>query len=386
MREDIVEQAFDKAKSLILPSQENNYKSRFLQSNFLLYCVVLLLALKIVAVLITINIPHNIFFADITKSTLENFVNQTRQSVGLLPLTESDKLDQAAQLKADNMVQNQYFDHTSPSGITPWAWFLKAGYVYKYAGENLAIGFYESEEVYDAWLNSPSHKANIVNPNYTEVGTAILKGFGPNNSIVVVQEFGSPAPIKIVTAKNNNSATVITRAKTTPTPVASKPAATTKTQTTSTKTTDTQIVNNQATDTQTKNTQTTNTQTSNTQTTSTQPASVQNSVTSGGEKVLSQSTESQNSIAPSAGNGLSSLPAKVINSVLYDYNGLLQNVTYGISLVVMGILLTLIFFNFNTNFKKQLVFRAVLIIAILSMTALINKEIVVSLIPHQIII
>jgi uncharacterized protein YkwD len=376
MKEDTVEYVFDKAKQLILPSEENNFKSRFLQSNILLYCVVLLLALKIVAVLITINIPQNVFFADITKSTLENFVNQTRQSVGLLPLTESEKLDQAAQLKADNMVQNQYFDHTSPSGITPWAWFLKAGYVYKYAGENLAIGFYESQEVYDAWLNSPSHKANIVNPNYTEVGTAILSGFGPNNSIVVVQEFGSPAPAKIVTTKTSSLKTVVTQATTNLTPTTSKPVATTKTQTTNTKTTDTQTINNVP----------SNTQTSNTQTTSTPPAGVQNSADSAGEKVLSQSTESQNSIVPSTGNGLSGVPAKVVNSVLYNYNGLLQDVTYGVSLVVIGIVLTLIFFSMNITFRKQLVFRAVLIVAMLSVTALINKELIVSLIPHQIII
>ena len=124
-----------------MPSESNNYKSRFLQSNILLYCVVLLLALKIVTILVSINFPQNIFFADITKSALENFVNQTRQSAGLQPLSENEKLDQAAQLKAENMVQDQYFNHTSPSGVTPWFWFLQAGYNYKYAGENLAIGF-----------------------------------------------------------------------------------------------------------------------------------------------------------------------------------------------------------------------------------------------------
>jgi len=386
LKEDTVEYVFDKIKHLILPSESNNYKSKFLQSDILLYCVVLLLFLKITAVLVSINIPQNVFFADITKSTLENFVNQTRQSIGLQPLTESQKLDQAAQLKADNMQQDQYFDHVSPTGITPWAWFVKAGYVYKYAGENLAIGFYDSQEVYDAWLNSPSHKANITNPNYTEVGTAVLKGFGPNNAIVVVQEFASPAPVRVVTAKKDNSTIAATQVKAKPTPAASKPVATTKTQTTSTKTTDTQTTSNSATDTQTNNTQTTNTQTSNTQTTGTQAASVQNSANSTGEKVLSQSTESQNSIVASTGGGANSVPAKILNSVLYNYNELLQNITYGVSLVVIGIILTLIFFNMNTTFKKQLVFRAVLIIAILSVTALVNKELVVSLIPHQVII
>ena len=204
VKEDIIEHVFERIKRLILPSESNDYKSRFLQSNILLYFVVLLLALKIVATLISINFPQNIFFADVTKSALENFTNQTRQSDGLKTLTENQKLDQAAELKAENMVQDKYFDHTSPTGVTPWFWFLKAGYNYKYAGENLAIGFYDSKEVYDAWLNSPSHKTNITNPNYTEVGTAVLSGFGQNNTIVVVQEFGSQLPVKPVVVKNNN--------------------------------------------------------------------------------------------------------------------------------------------------------------------------------------
>lgn len=337
-KEDTIEYIFEKIKHLILPSESNNYKSRFLQSNILLYCVVLLLTLKIIAILVSINIPQNIFFADITKSALENFVNQTRESVGLQPLSENEKLDQAAQLKAENMLQDQYFDHTSPSGISPWFWFLQAGYSYKYAGENLAIGFYDSKEVYDAWLNSPSHKANILDPNYKEIGTYILDGFGQNNTIVVVQEFGSQLPVK-TTAINNN-----------PKPVAVQPAA------------NTTIKNVEP----------------------APAANAQNANTN--EKVLSQATESQNSIEPANKTSANNLPSKIMNSILYNYDGLLRDITYGVSLVVIGILLTLIFLNFNINFKKELVLRTILIVAILSVSALLNREIIVSLIPHQILI
>jgi len=351
LEEEIIERFFEKIKSLIMPSESNNYKSRFLQSSILLYCVVLLLALKIGAIFISINIPQNIFFADITKSALENFVNQTRQSLGLQTLSNNAKLDQAAQLKAEDMVQDNYFNHTSPSGITPWAWFLQAGYKYKYAGENLAIGFFDSQEVYSAWLNSPSHKANIVNPNYIEVGTAVLTGFGQGNTVVVVQEFGSQLPAKQTIVQSKTNSAVKTN----------QPTQTTNTQTN--------------TQTQTTNTQTTNTQTTDTQT-----------QTTPSEQVLSQTTGVQNSIVPAAGSGKSSLPSKVLNSVMYNYDGILQNIIYGVSLVVMGILLTLIFFNFNISFKKQFVFRAVLIIALLSVATLLNKETIIALIPHQILI
>ena len=329
-KEDSVELFFDKLKLLIIPSESNNFKSRLIQSKTLFYCVALLLVLKIAAVLFSINLPPNIFFADITKSVLQTSLNQTRQSLGLNPLAENQKLNAAAQLKAENMVQNQYFNHVSPTGVTPWFWFLKAGYQYKYAGENLAIGFYDSEEVFNAWLNSPSHKANILNPNYTEVGTAVLGGFGQANTIVVVQEFGSRLPTKQPLTKTENTKPVAVQPKTAP--VNSAPA--TETQ----------------------------------------------------GKVLSQSTESISSLAAPSDNVASNFPSKILNSALYNYGDILQKAIYGVSLLVIGILITLIFFNFNITFRKDLVFRAVLIVAVLSIATLINKDMILAFIPHQILI
>ncbi len=356
LKEDLIEHFFDKIKSLILPSENNNYKLKFLQSRFLLYCAVLLLTLKFITTLISINVPANIFFADITKLALENSVNQTRQSVGLAPLAENTKLDQAAAAKAKNMVQDDYFNHTSPTGVTPWFWFLQAGYNYKYAGENLAVGFYDSQEVYNAWLNSPSHKANIVNPNYTEVGTAILNGFGGGNTIVVVQEFGSQLPGKTTTVKTNATKPIIS---------------------TNTKPASTQVVSKPTTSKQVASTPAANTQTTTT------PQVVNNN---NNGQVLSQSTQASTAIVASNGTSSNSLFSKVMSSALYNSDIWLQDVIYGLSLIVIGILLTLIFFNFNINFRKQLIFRAVLIVGLLSVATLLNKEIILSLIPHQIFI
>jgi len=325
--------------------------ARILKSNILLYCVVLVLALKIVIVLVPINLPYNIFFADITKSSLETFINQTRQTMGLQPLVENEKLNQAAALKAQNMVQENYFNHTSPSGIMPWFWFKQAGYNYKYAGENLAVGFYESEEVYDAWLNSPSHKENIVNPNYTEVGTAVLKGFGSGNAVVVVQEFGSQLPVKTATSSNASPKPAVTQTQ--PKTQAQPQVATETTE---------PVV------------------TANTQT----PAVTQEQPV--GEKVLSQTTESPVSFGQALGTGVNDLRSRILNFVIYSYDNLLQGIVYGISLIVIGILLSLIFFNFKVTFKKQLVFRAVLIVVLLSAATLLNKDIIILFIPHQVII
>ena len=338
VKEDIVEYFFDRIKYFTLPSKNNKYKSRFLESNTLLYCVVLLVVLKVITVFVSFNIPNNIFFADITKIALENFVNQTRQSYGLQPLAESQKLDQAAQLKAENMVVNDYFAHTSPQGITPWYWFTHVEYNYKYAGENLAVGFFDSEEVYNAWLNSPSHKSNIINPNYKEVGTAVLTGYGENNAIVVVQEFGSQRVVSQTVTKNDNLTPVIGQQEKTAVINVDEPAT---------------------------------------------PVSANNNNTN--EKVLSQSTESESALE-SDNIGSSNIYSKIMNSILYSYGGLVQDVIYGTSLVVTGILVTMIFFSAKFDFRKKLVFRSVLIIVLLSLATVLNKNFLIAIIPHQITI
>jgi len=189
-----------KLKILFIPCQENNFKPRFLESDVLLYCVIALVILKIVAVSFFVYLPRTVFFADVTKTALIELTNQERGELGLGLLKENQKLDQAAYQKAMDMLNNDYFSHFSPSGISPWYWFKQAGYTYKIAGENLAIGFIDSEEVFNAWVNSPTHKANLVNEKFNEIGMAVLQGnFNGSQTTVVVQLFGSPytvAPVQ----------------------------------------------------------------------------------------------------------------------------------------------------------------------------------------------
>ncbi|GAH47620.1 unnamed protein product, partial [marine sediment metagenome] len=76
------------------------------------------------------------------------------ESLGLSALRENPQLSKAALLKAQDMLENDYFAHRSPEGITGWYWIKKAGYNYQRAGENLAIAFLDSEEVHKAWNDS----------------------------------------------------------------------------------------------------------------------------------------------------------------------------------------------------------------------------------------
>jgi hypothetical protein len=101
-------------------------------------------------------------------------------------------LSAAALAKANNMFEMQYWDHFGPNGETPWQFISAAGYTYYYAGENLAKGFTTSEGVHQAWMASPSHRENILSPNYKDIGVAILSGtLNGKNVTLVVQMFGS---------------------------------------------------------------------------------------------------------------------------------------------------------------------------------------------------
>jgi hypothetical protein len=112
----------------------------------------------------------------------------------LLSLKVNPVLERAAQLKADDMAAKGYFAHNSPEGLTPWHWFKAAGYNFVYAGENLAVRFYDSVDVVRAWMDSPGHRANILNSHFTEIGIGIAEGtFEGRPTVFVVQMFGSPA-------------------------------------------------------------------------------------------------------------------------------------------------------------------------------------------------
>lgn len=208
--EDIFDLLCDKLGLWLVPTEKNNYSPKFLNSKILLYAVVLVLVLKIIFVSVSLNFPKNIFFADVSQTELMKMVNDERRAVGLNALNENAKLDQAAMLKARDMIKNGYFAHQSPSGVSPWFWFAKTGYNYKYAGENLAIGFAESSDVYNAWFDSDSHRENFMSANYTEVGTAVLTGnFNGSTAIVVVQLFGKQKqPVVTLTTKPKAPAVV----------------------------------------------------------------------------------------------------------------------------------------------------------------------------------
>jgi uncharacterized protein YkwD len=123
-----------------------------------------------------------------------DLTNDERVDNAAPELRRNSVLDTAAAAKAQHMADNEYFAHFAPDGTTPWKFFSDEGYVYAHAGENLAIHFTDSSEVVDAWMLSPAHRKNIVDPKFREIGVGTARGtFDGYDTVYVVQLFGTPA-------------------------------------------------------------------------------------------------------------------------------------------------------------------------------------------------
>lgn len=113
---------------------------------------------------------------NVTAAGLLTSTNDHRSESGVQPLKINNQLSQAAEQKAKDILANQYWDHISPSGVEPWDWIQQTGYSYEIAGENLAKNFTTSNGTVAAWMDSPSHRENMLNPEYNEVGFASVNG------------------------------------------------------------------------------------------------------------------------------------------------------------------------------------------------------------------
>jgi uncharacterized protein YkwD len=126
------------------------------------------------------------------EQTLIELTNQERVKQGIHRLTYNPQLQAAAEAKAKDMLDRDYFDHIAPGGKTPWNFIDQTGYSYTKAGENLAIDFKNVAGPIPAWMDSPTHRANILKAEYKEIGIARMKGeFQGRETVVVVQMFGA---------------------------------------------------------------------------------------------------------------------------------------------------------------------------------------------------
>jgi hypothetical protein len=188
----------------VIPHHRNDYHPHLLGHRTLALFSLLLIVVKGVAIvsLVAFNNPATTYASAITPDNIISLANQSRAEFGLKALTFNSQLAQAAQTKANDMLARQYFAHNTPDGRKPWDFIRDAGYQYLMAGENLAVDFTDADAVEQAWMNSPGHRANILNKNFEEIGIGISQGqFEGHNSIFVVQMFGTPAVQPVAVAQ-----------------------------------------------------------------------------------------------------------------------------------------------------------------------------------------
>lgn len=180
-------------KNHFIPHARNNYKPHSVRREALLTTLVFGVFIVVMTFIGTHSVPQSSLLAQVQASLLTELTNDNRSENNAPLLTVNPLLEQAARLKARDMVEHEYFAHVSPDGTDPWHWFNQVGYQYTFAGENLASDFYETDEVLEAWMDSPLHRKNILNPKYTEIGIAVETGRYKGRKVAfVVQMFGSP--------------------------------------------------------------------------------------------------------------------------------------------------------------------------------------------------
>src|SRR3989338_5981293 len=176
------------------PHESNNYKARTLHTSAIVFYITLLLVFQLIPVFIKFTQPNVLGYAtNITLNSVLDLVNRERTKNNLAPLSLSPQLTTAATQKAADMFTKNYWAHISPTGVSPWQFISSSGYSYIYAGENLAKSFNTSEEDVKAWMNSSTHKANILKPEYKDIGISVMNGLlNGEETTLVVEEFGTP--------------------------------------------------------------------------------------------------------------------------------------------------------------------------------------------------
>ncbi|MEO6536670.1 MAG: CAP domain-containing protein [Candidatus Paceibacterota bacterium] len=214
------------------PGIRNGYKPHFFGVRSLSIVVIgvaLLQTAYFVQTKLVFNHTH--FLASVLPGVLTGLTNDDRVAANLGTLTNDPALTQAAQLAANDMAANGYFAHVSPDGKNPWYWLKQVGYQYSFSGQNLAVDFTDSQDVEQAWLNSPTHRANIMKAQYTNIGIAVANGQYEGKPVTfVVQYFATPsaeaAAVKTVAATVQAPAIHVSIANLAPKKPSAEPATT----------------------------------------------------------------------------------------------------------------------------------------------------------------
>ena len=157
------------------------------------------------------NRQHGVlaYASEMSSQQLLNATNAQRSSNDKKALTINPKLTSAAQAKAKDMATRNYWSHTTPDGKAPWSFVESSGYSYQKAGENLAYGFATSNDTVTGWMNSQTHRDNLLDASFSEVGFGFVDAESYNNSgreTIVVAMYGAPQGAATVTGNTDDTA------------------------------------------------------------------------------------------------------------------------------------------------------------------------------------
>lgn len=183
----------DFLRHLFVPHHTNNQRARLLHPTGISFLIGIYVFFQLALGWASYSYPQILGYASVIKTEeIINLTNKMRQENGLAPVQLDSKLTAAAAQKASDMMARDYWAHVSPVGTQPWYFITEAGYSYRYAGENLARDFSDSNSIVKAWIASPTHRENLLNPRYQDMGLAIVDGkLGGRETTLVVQMFGT---------------------------------------------------------------------------------------------------------------------------------------------------------------------------------------------------
>lgn len=183
----------EKLRYLFLPSEENNHRSKALSISSLSFYITIVVFFQIGINILSFINPNILGYAtNISVDEIVRMTNSKRAENGLKTLNLDPNLSAAAAAKARDMFENDYWAHISPDGRTPWDFIVGSSYYYVYAGENLAKDFMDSNGVVEAWMASETHRDNILNGKYQDIGVAVVDGnLNGMETTLVVQMFGT---------------------------------------------------------------------------------------------------------------------------------------------------------------------------------------------------
>lgn len=193
-------------RRLFTPHSHNNQKAGILHQTSLLVLLGLYIMAQSAINIFTSLQPGVLGYASyINPDKIIEYTNQYRLQEGKEPLVLNDNLTQAALSKAQDMFNDNYWAHISPDGTEPWYFIAQSGYEYAHAGENLARDFTNPQSVVDAWIDSPSHRKNILEADFEEIGVAVIDGdIGGVETTLVVQLFGTSNKSSIFPAQTGH--------------------------------------------------------------------------------------------------------------------------------------------------------------------------------------